>query len=249
MENKNLNYQKLLYDFITGKTDFDEFMPCFQDNFDAILAMIQAKVDSLNDVQLQNFINEYSKPVFAEIKFFNEEFEMDVQQRAKLLKSYGRQVPANLYENHILNQAIEENQNEILKGYKDVRSMILDIVGDRSYCEIYGGMATFFVRDRLFDTIAKLYDALYGVIPSKNYEYKVKKSLIIDTDLDKIACVNDGEIDCIIEEKIFKPTSELTRGKNPDLATYQERLKRVKMLIKSVFGNAEKQDALNMEEA
>lgn len=235
MKNRNIDYQKMIYDFVVGKIDFDEFIANFQDNFNDVCEMLQNKINSLNDKQLQEFFDEYSKPVFAEVKFLNEEFEKSVQEKVNLLKQYGRPVPEFIYKNELVEQLAVESRNEISNGYKDVKSMILKIMENDSQDLIYGGKVTFLLQDSLFDTVAKLYDGLYEIVPNKNYEYKVQKSLIIDTVLDKIVGGNNRDIERVIDEKIFKPTKDITAGKNPDMETYQKRLSKVNSLIKTVF--------------
>lgn len=63
----------------------------------------------------------------------------------------------------------------------------------------------------------------------------IRKSLIVDTVLDKLVGGNNIELENIVANKIFNPAQRLTNNVNPKLSHYNKRLKEVKKLIKYVF--------------
>lgn len=224
-----------LLNFITGKETYNEFIALLNDNFDIIMGDIQNQINSLTYSELNKFFDDFSHPVFEEINYFLEEQNREIQDKVELLKQFGRPIPESILKNEILENAIIERKKEILENYKDIKGYFYNLINNNGYKEIYNGEVSFLTEDIVFDFYAKLYDGLYGRVQNKNFEYKIRKSLIVDTVLDKLVGGNNIELENIVANKIFKPTQNLTKNVNPTLSQYNKRLKEVKKLIQDVF--------------
>lgn len=224
-----------LLNFITGKETYNEFIALLNDNFDIIMSDIQSQINSLTYSELNKFFDEFSHPVFEEINYFLEEQNKEIQDKVELLKQFGRPIPESILKNEILESAIMDRKKEIIENYKDVKRYFYNSINNNGYKDIYNGEVSFLTEDTVFDFFAKLYDGLYGRVENKNFEYKIRKSLIVDTVLDKLVGGNNIELENIIANKIFNPTQNLTKNVNPTLSQYNKRLKEVKKLIQDVF--------------
>jgi hypothetical protein len=148
---------------------------------------------------------------------------------------YGKTIPEPLLKNKDLENLRKDNRNLISSNYQQIETLIKFSLNESGRGNVYGGNVSFFTQRCIFDLFARLYDSLFKKIENKNYEYFVRTSLIIDTALDKIVGGNNTSIENLIEERIFRPTEYITKGKNPSLELYNKRLKEIKKLISKSF--------------
>lgn len=234
--------KQLILDFITGKKSYKDFSALLNSNFDVIMTEIQNEINKLSSAELNQFFEEFSHPVFEEINYILEEQNKVIQDKIELLKQFGKPVPESMYKNDILYDAIIDRKKEIIEKHKDIKGYFCNSIDNNGYEDVYGRKLSFIIQDIVFDFFAKIYDGLYGRVQNKNFEYKIRKSLIIDTVLDEVDTVldelvrkKDVELENVIENKIFIPTQYLTNNVNPTLKQYNKRLKEVKKLIQEIF--------------
>ncbi len=226
----NENMKKNLRDFICGEKDFDEFSQSV--DFDALLDEIQDEINHLNKDELNDFFDKFSHPVFEELNFFMEELVNEIFDKVKLLEKYQVVVPDEIYKNTTLEKVITDARSEIVRNHMNIKDYFKENIINNSFKQVYGRDVSFITQDLVFDFFAKIYDSLFDRIQNKNFEYKIRKSLIIDTDLDEILVGSDLELEKFVNDKIFIPTKHLTEGLNPSLEQYGKRLDEVRKLVK-----------------
>jgi hypothetical protein len=223
------------HDFMVGEMSYNDFYKFLIDNYNDICCFFQNEINNLQENKLDLFFHNFSQPIMGEINFYHENFNRSIEELKKMYAKYGKTLPETLLKNTDLENLRKDNRNLISSNYQQIETLIKFSLNESGRGNVYGGNVSFFTQRCIFDLFARLYDSLFEKIENKNYEYFVRTGLIIDTALDKIVGGNNKSIETIMEEKIFKPTEYITKGKNPDLTLYNKRLKEVNKLVNKIF--------------